>query len=552
MRIPKRKNGVPPTPRDRPPNPDGVVMFDVQPVVPLIQFVDGNVGVAAHGNFCGQNWSDGQFQPSIALGQNRTAPVDGLDYECQLHDHEYNIGGDLNAADDRFAANAWKYGAKGKLFSTLVKAQRYYRGGVKTVGEKPHFFSIINPGRMPARRKYGAKRRVKKYVKRKRSTVYRKKTSNKSRYRRSRRRTTRTRKSPIGKTSRATLKIESGSVVTDANTLYVGHGTSGYSVLLALFMSMVKKVVHAHGVTFSSFNEKTFDLSTIGYPFSLTLYWNFALNETIAWKTSGINITAVTDTYLNVAENLLAKFVTDYKGAADAVDGTRVPQFHRLMLRAGTIAVEDYEMSKIDLHTVKVHLSHSSSLRVQNRTANGTVGATTSTDVNNTNPLEGKLYFGRKGRNFMLPKYNAGGEAFANIAPEYQRGDITLGASAMSATNFLNQPPSASQVGGTKTVPFAIHPGQIMVDNWKHTQTYTLVALMSKLIPAIITKPVSPAKDYIALNLGYWRAVGLEKLVWDRTESNNVAIGYEVNQTYSVTLSSTSPSTVPFDINFTN
>lgn len=551
MRIPKRKSfEVPPTPRRGRVGGNDVVVYDVEsPTVPLISVVDGEFAVAAHGNFCGPNYSDSELQGSIALGRNRTAPVDDLDYSCQLHDHDWAMGGDLNVADDKFAARAWNQGFKGKVFATVVKAQRLMRRKVKTAGDQPHFFSIINPGAM-YRRKTGVKRRVKKYVKRKRTTVYRKKKSNKNRSGRYRRKYSRSRKSSGSKSSRATIKVEAGSIVTDANTIYVGHGTSAYSVLLTLFMSMIKKVVYAHGVTFSSFNESNIDLAAAGTSVSMSLYWNFSINETIAWKNSDYTFTAPTQTYQAIAEGLLAKFITDYKAGADVIDGTRVPQFHRLVMRSGTNAAPDFEFSKIDLHTVKVHLSHSSSLRVQNRTANGAIG--TSTDVNNTNPLEGKLYFGRKGRNFMLPKYNAGGEAFANIAPEYQRGDLTLGAAAMGATNFMNQPPSASQVGGTKTVPFALHPGQIMIDSWKQKQTYSLVSLMTKLIPGLITKPVAPAKDYIALNLGYWRAVGLEKLVWDRTEANNVAVGYEVNQIYSISLSSTSPTTVPFDINFAN
>lgn len=56
-----------------------------------------------HGNYCGPNWSAGKHQPSVV---DRSVPaIDEFDHTCLLHDAEYATGGDLAAADFRFAGD---------------------------------------------------------------------------------------------------------------------------------------------------------------------------------------------------------------------------------------------------------------------------------------------------------------------------------------------------------------------------------------------------------------------------------------------------------------
>jgi len=77
-----------------------------------------------HGNYCGNNWSDGKVQPSVV---GTIEPIDEFDNTCRIHDNAYATGSDLNAADDLFVASNLLAGPKQSLAATAVAGQRAFR-----------------------------------------------------------------------------------------------------------------------------------------------------------------------------------------------------------------------------------------------------------------------------------------------------------------------------------------------------------------------------------------------------------------------------------------
>lgn len=77
----------------------------------------------AHGNWCGPNWTAGQYKPTSKLSKNdRTVPaIDALDQACKEHDIElYDNPEKANEINSKFINTVKSMGVKGKLFALAV------------------------------------------------------------------------------------------------------------------------------------------------------------------------------------------------------------------------------------------------------------------------------------------------------------------------------------------------------------------------------------------------------------------------------------------------
>jgi len=73
-----------------------------------------------HGNYCGPNWSDGKYQPSV-IGS--LPSIDDFDESCRVHDAVYAESGDTYRADRNFAGENVGRGAKRSIAGVLVGLQ---------------------------------------------------------------------------------------------------------------------------------------------------------------------------------------------------------------------------------------------------------------------------------------------------------------------------------------------------------------------------------------------------------------------------------------------
>ncbi len=71
-----------------------------------------------HGNWCGPYWSDGQLQTSV-LGF--APPIDEFDVSCREHDFVYAVGGDVEAADQKFFQDNFGHGLVRSIAATGVR-----------------------------------------------------------------------------------------------------------------------------------------------------------------------------------------------------------------------------------------------------------------------------------------------------------------------------------------------------------------------------------------------------------------------------------------------
>jgi len=524
MRIPRRKyRQIPPTPPRR----------------AIFSQTSTGIGVRVDGNFCGPNYSDGTFQASIPIGANKTQPVSTRDAACQTHDHEYFIGEDLAGADFRFAKSVVFQGPKGTIMAAGVGAQ----GVARSVGlltnsyKKQDFITSTDHFRilktMPKYARRRTRRGVRKYSKKSRKNVRVKRKVNKrsSKYRR--RGTRRNRRVGFSKTNNSVIRYEGGGSLNDANAVYLGHGTPTKNLVRTFFMAMVRQLMGKHGVHFTDWSEYVFALTNLGDGFVIALYYNYGPQQHLSWRSVELPINSAM-TYYEVANDLLSQFVIAFKADVDGSDTVYQPVFHRITLFKGSDPETDqvYQLSTIELQNMKVNYYYRSSLRLQNQTANGS--NTGGTDVNNTNPLEAKVYYAPKGKNWFPLKYRAiqtQATDYKGWVPHHEYGYIRDQSSFHTETMFQNLP-SAKDVGATGAKPFALHPGQIVVDQISHRKTVKVSTFLKNMIEEF------SGVEWNSSNLGTCRVLGFEKLLADRSGTvADVKVAWEVNYTVSCSLS---------------
>jgi len=506
---------------------------------PYIKQTPTGLGVRAHGNWCGPNWSGGEFQGSV---EDENVPsVDTLDELCRQHDGAYaRRGSNLLEADVQFAQGAVFEGFQGLMFSAAVAGQALGRAmGIlprtfdpAQVTTETDCFPILKIMPKYARRR--TRRGVRKYAKKNRKTFKSKRKSNKRAAKYRRRSTRRNRRVGYSKVNNSVLRYEAGGTLDDPNAVYLGHGTPTRQLARTFFMSMVRQLLAKYGITFTEWDEEVFKLNNTGPDFDLALFWNYGPQEHIAWKESSI-LVLPTATYYTLADDLLSKFCADYKAAMDAVDIQYQPVFNKMVLYKGTgEETENYELASIELRNMKVNYYYSSSLRLQNQTAAGTNGAVT--DVNNVNPLEGKVYFGPKNKNYFPLKYkapSANDQDYKGWTPHVTHGYIR-DLAKYHPEKLFEDLPGARDVHAISTKKFALHPGQIVVDKITHRHTAKIDTFLKNLQNEWTTP------TWHGTNLGTCRVMGFEKLLADRSFApapGPVKVAWEVNYSVSCSIS---------------
>jgi hypothetical protein len=89
------------------------------------------MSIAYHGNYCGPGWSAGAYQTSVV---SDVAATDAFDATCKEHDATYALGGDLLAADAKFAfTNITSLNPKAMLAGLAVGSQALGRAAYRGV-----------------------------------------------------------------------------------------------------------------------------------------------------------------------------------------------------------------------------------------------------------------------------------------------------------------------------------------------------------------------------------------------------------------------------------
>lgn len=509
------------------------------------------------GNYGGPNYSDGRYQPSVAIG---TAPaVDDLDEACRRHDQGYALNSvDRSRLDFQFAGDAFR----AAVTPTSLKKTIFALGGGVGVGLQgiarrldfieddrvmqidgnvpplnnpeetgPHHFPILTM------RKYAKRtRKTKTGRSRRRTRPYAKRRAPKRRYNKKRTtyRSRRTRRSgPKHNYNYTSLMTEYGQTTSDPQMSVAGHGTSAQNLLQAIIQSVVRSLFAHHGTMFSNFNEviqPTSNTDAFNYQVILTYQNNLASTNIVTelWPVGP------TVTYLDLSTTI-RRFIMERNFVTGTVN---ILRYLELYQTDAAFTNKNMLLARVDLSRAVVGWKFYSSIRIQNRTANAS--ANTTTDVNNVNPLEAKAYYGKYGKNYMIFNHKGAYDQplYKPWCPVSNYGSFDDTAAKHAGDDSWKELPNKNMTGAYMVKNFAIHPGQVIVDSMSAKGKALINDILVKMFSSLAQQggTLDSAKP-VPMALGLVRAYGFEKLVWDRTEEAPVLLGWEVNQTYGATVS---------------
>jgi len=318
--------------------------------------------------------------------------------------------------------------------------------------------------------------------------------------------------------------------VNDKNHVTVGHATSPLNVLKVMCQCIVRQLFKNHGTEFVSFLEKpnAMDISddTI---YQIRLVWQ---NSPSATNTT-YSFVGVTET--KTYQQVVVEFYDAVLLKKQAVLTTPMLQRAELLLTNVAQNKAFQLLASVDIRRMLCHWSFYSSIRIQNKTLTGS--GTALTDQNNVNPCEGRVYFQKKGKNWFEP---------SNKIPELNQGNYrgwvpysSVGSwndwAANSQTTGYEEPPTKNMVGASKVQKFTLHPGQVMTDSLGMKGKIYFNTFLNLCFGAIeLQSAVLAADPQVPAEFGTARAYNFEKLVFDRKENQDVTVGYEVNQNYTV------------------
>lgn len=326
------------------------------------------------------------------------------------------------------------------------------------------------------------------------------------------------------------------------HTVYVGHSIATKILLQTIVRSMIKKLLTNAGFSVQNWNQTVLqtipglgtDFAEIGTRYRKHDDPESAITEFGFSFSPGTSLETVANTWL-----------TDFRTSLGAGGGVGNLSQYNIQLYSLTLnQVRDAKSIALgtlvckDLH---VDTGYYSNLVLQNRTndaaGSGSILATTN------NPVHGRIYESRaKWRNgFDLAQATQSTILFAqNFYAQNAKGMIVAD-STETQTAILQKPPRGWYFGTKRDKAVLMQPGEIRKLQHKWSAKMRLNTILSKLWKNIYNNPGDSAA--FAVELGFAQLVGLECQLFDRTETNELQISYELNQTYFATLTYKQPRT---------
>jgi len=348
-------------------------------------------------------------------------------------------------------------------------------------------------------------------------------------------------------------KLERGSVETASNnhTVYLGHGVACQTLWQCAITNLVKNLFTKAGIDISNMSDpirlalqrnldSTIDRVRISFTFKDDPQnINFS-NGSVDLDTAAAGNFSFSYLAADLRIDIAATVATTVADFGEIIFGSFKLYFiSNLSSEANIIPV-----ASIDMETYHVDMSVYSSMVIQNRSLNAS--GTSSTDVNNANPVVGKHYMSNKKwcNGFDLYRSTITTLGATNI-PLYTDSFTGIIATSSDATQpeILQKPPPPYVLGVKNSTSVLMQPGAIkkLTLNWKCSMKFnTLAQKLNKCVDA--TGITGPAK----FEIGFAEMVAIEQFLNDRTVVVPVVLGWELNQTYTVAGRYKRPKTVPF------
>lgn len=337
------------------------------------------------------------------------------------------------------------------------------------------------------------------------------------------------------KVNAVTLTYENGSSIDDRNCVFVGHSTSSRRLEQVLFMSMIRQLFHMYGTSFASFEEKI-STQLSGTDARIQLIWQFGAQDSTK-QTSSIVI-ANTDTYFDLAYKLYEAFNVSFGVQLNLYKTSPAPVFNFIKYYRDNIDYRN-DLAVLDLQNMYVNVSMHSELKMQNQTVNGAQANVT--DVNNLNPLDGRVYYGKKNQNYfdLRSKYSLATETGAKYLVPDINGLIQT-RSGNHVDNYWKELVPKSVFGAASVKNFVLHPGQIVKDAIGFKKRIHISKLLAMMVDTF-----SNLQDD-AMHFGAARVIGYDKTLFDRKSAQDTTVAFELQQTYHLSLKKYNRGPVPY------
>lgn len=551
-----------------------------------------NMRLAYHGNYVGPGWSAGRFQDSVA---NSDVPaIDEFDQTGKEHDAAYAPTADpskRNAADTKFAQANFGRGFKRTAAAMAVGAQELIRrvtfGAVDLSG---HTYSstsfpqkdsgmskkrkLSNPNAPPTPKRASTSRSVAAQGgSTSRSIATQTSGGGRSaqpkpypskRRRRGRGKGKRKRRKGKRRSARmqiyqdrygAVEKTENGGVVgADRNgALYIGHACPTKTLANVVLCAIVKKMFDEAGIKFADWKESIGLL--MGYArqheyLRLTAYYRKD-EEGLDGEASKLDCNVRIYNGAAVTTATFRDFVTQFQNVVQTVelDVNKTQSFTFISFTLSSWngynddSREQVVLSVVMGEQMKIELGYSSSIRIQNRTNDASNSNVL--DTNSQNPLIAKLYTQRKewANGFSIAKtaikattFNTQ-NLFSNGATGLIKADDTF-----QPDNFKKLP-APWVLGASSAKTFVHQPG--VIQSFKHSwkASMNLNTIFQKMPNVFFSDLGVDASSKVLL--GNAQLVGYELALHDRTETTNIVVSWEINNTCHATIKPKRIRTLP-------
>lgn len=332
------------------------------------------------------------------------------------------------------------------------------------------------------------------------------------------------------------IKYEAGSLETSAigETIYIGHSVAPRKIVVGLFQTLIRMLFKRAGYTIINFKDLITDAVPVfggGVRYDrIVIEYKVATRSQTNTGVSGMNSAVTGKTFEDIANDLRVNVQAALSTGFGDTDEWFFKEF--TMAFELTNSRTDF-VAALPAEQLKVRFDFVSHLKLQNRTNNA--ANTSSTETNNQNPLEGKLYYNGKPLNgFDLARTSLVSEPSRQAFYTYLNTGIISTDSGESQATVLKRPPQPWVLGAKKSVGVILQPGAIRDTSVSYSATMYFNTWVAKLGDYFCLTDTELGSTPRRLELGFAQLIGLCPLLNDRTESEvSIQVGWEIDQTYS-------------------
>lgn len=356
----------------------------------------------------------------------------------------------------------------------------------------------------------------------------------------------------------AVFKKERGGVLSTsiAHTGYLGHSIAPNVCSAQVWRAVIKDLFNKAGIEFGSFDDliaRRLNLASVPNAIQFVASYKNTQDDTSVASTSSLVLQIITTgsptagaTFEHFASLIDTQIRNDVPSSYINDESFRFINFTLLGISDyPTGAVKDV-MSNLNAEDLYIDVKVNSRLTIQNRTNNA--DNLPNTDSTSNNPIIGKMYqqSSRWANGFEMKISPL--EADTNSKPligDNDSGLIVASSDSAFTSHHLpasfQKPPPGWLIGATKTQKVVMQPGTIktMAFTWRGKMMFN--TYMRKLYDFFTATTTGKQPCH----LGFAQLLGVECMLYDRVESTNLQLAYEINQTYNTTLIRKKIKTVP-------